>query len=194
MKRTPRTLFLAVVVVAAACATQKPATQKPSTPQKAAAAPAAPAAAAPPAPASDVTEAGLRTDAGQGVFELRDDLKNVQFEFDRANLTPESQAILKADADVIKANSGLVILVAGHCDERGTVAYNLALGQKRAKAVRDYYRMLGVDGKRVATISYGKEKPLCTESTEDCWARNRRAETRARPKAGSAGAPASAAK
>jgi len=70
--------------------------------------------------------------------------------------------------------------VAGHCDERGTIEYNLALGQRRAKEVRDYYLRLGVSGKSVATISYGKESPLCREANEECWAKNRRAETRIR--------------
>jgi peptidoglycan-associated lipoprotein len=77
-------------------------------------------------------------------------------------------------------------MVAGHCDERGTTAYNLALGQKRAKEVRDYYVSLGVDGGRLATISYGKEAPLCLESNEACWTRNRRAESRARAKTAAA--------
>ena len=69
-------------------------------------------------------------------------------------------------------------LVAGHTDERGTVAYNLALGQKRAKEVRDYYIRLGVDGTKLATISYGKEQPACNVSDDECWLKNRRAETR----------------
>jgi len=69
------------------------------------------------------------------------------------------------------------VQVAGHCDQRGTVEYNLALGQRRSKAVRDYYRSLGVAGHRVATISYGEEKLLCQEEDEACWGRNRRGET-----------------
>ncbi|MBI3288424.1 MAG: OmpA family protein, partial [Elusimicrobia bacterium] len=85
-------------------------------------------------------------------------------------------------AAVIKERKDSDFLIAGHCDERGTVAYNLALGQKRAKEVRDYYIRLGVDGRRVATISYGKEEPQCSEATEACWSRNRRAITGVRVK------------
>lgn len=89
-------------------------------------------------------------------------------------------AALKANAAWLKSNAKVEVQIQGHCDERGTVAYNLALGQKRARAVRDYYRTLGVSMRRMSTISYGKEKPGCQESNEDCWRDNRRAETRAR--------------
>ncbi len=130
------------------------------------------AEAAPAAPPAEVTEASLRT----GPFSAREDLKTVHFPYDSATLAPEALSVLKANAEVLKADASIDVEVTGNCDERGTVAYNLALGQKRAKEVRDYYILLGVDGGRIATISYGKEKPLCTESTEACWARNRRAE------------------
>lgn len=136
------------------------------------------------APPTEVTEAGLRVGSGAASFESRDDLKTIVFDYDSAKLSDDALAILKANADVLKSYPDLDFLVAGHCDERGTVAYNLALGQKRAKQVRDYYVQLGIDGKRVATISYGKEQPLCTDSNEECWARNRRAETKSRAKAG----------
>lgn len=178
MDRPPRLWFLAAAVVVAACATQRPATQTSSTPQK--------AAAATNAPPAEVTEASLRTNAGLGAFEPRGDLKNAEFDFDSARLTPEALTVLKANAEVIKANPGIDVLVAGNCDERGIAADNFALGLRRAKAVRHYYNRFGVRGKRIATISYGKETPLCTESTEKCWARNRRVETRARSKSGSA--------
>jgi peptidoglycan-associated lipoprotein len=67
------------------------------------------------------------------------------------------------------------ILIEGHCDERGTNEYNLALGERRANAAKDYLASLGVDAARVKTVSYGKERPVCTEATESCWAKNRRA-------------------
>ena len=91
--------------------------------------------------------------------------------------------MLKANAALLKTRKGQEFLVAGQCDDRGTIAYNLALGQKRAKEVRDYYMRLGVDGRRVATISYGKEMPSCSDSDESCWSKNRRAVTGARAKA-----------
>jgi len=72
-------------------------------------------------------------------------------------------------------------LVEGHCDSRGTMGYNLALGQKRAKEVRDYYTRLGVPGSSIGTISYGEEKPSCEDETEECWGKNRKADTKVKP-------------
>ena len=167
---------LAAAALFSACAATKPA-QKPD--DKAAAEKSAAAASAPAAPPSEVVEASLRA----GEFAPRADLKPVPFDYDSAKLSDEALAALKANAEIIKADPSLEVMVAGHCDERGTVAYNLALGQKRAKEVRDYYIRLGVDGARAATLSYGKEQPLCAEPNEACWARNRRAETRARARA-----------
>lgn len=108
------------------------------------------------------------------------ELKAVRFEYDKSNLLAEARDILKENAEYIKTNTDLNILVEGHCDERGTIEYNLGLGQRRASAVRDYYGKLGVALKRVGTISYGEEKPLDTAHTEEAWAKNRRAETKAR--------------
>jgi len=185
--------LLAAALVAAACATPKSA-QKSSTSTPAGAAAAgtnANGGVTPPPP--EVTEASLRMSSSTAAFELRDDLKSVPFDYDSAKLSDDALAILKANADILRANDGLEVLVAGNCDERGTVAYNLALGQKRANQVRDYYVSIGIDRGRIATISYGKEQPLCTDSNEDCWMKNRRAESRARLKAGAtppSGAPA----
>lgn len=124
---------------------------------------------------TEVTEASLR---GK-IYRAVPALSAVHFDYDRDTLGEGSLAALKANADWLKANPKVEVRIEGHCDERGTVAYNLALGQKRARAVRDYYRALGVPMRRMATISYGKEQPDCRESNEDCWRRNRRAETRA---------------
>ena len=85
---------------------------------------------------------------------------------------------LQAIADFMKAFPDAKVKIEGHCDERGTVEYNLALGQKRAKAVRDYYVRLGVPESAMGTISYGEEKPVCNEATDACWLQNRRAETK----------------
>lgn len=134
---------------------------------------------APLPPGAEVTEAGIKTGSG---FEADLDIKPVAFDYDSAQLSPDALETLKANAAVMKGRKGAEFLVAGHCDERGTVAYNLALGQKRAKEVRDYYMRLGIDGRRVATISYGKEMPSCSESTEECWSKNRRAVTGVRNK------------
>jgi peptidoglycan-associated lipoprotein len=104
-------------------------------------------------------------------------LETVNFEYDSAKLGSAALAILAQNAAWLKEHEDSTVQVAGHCDQRGTESYNLALGQRRAKAVRDYYRTLGVKGKRIATISYGKDQPLCKEETEACWQKNRRAET-----------------
>jgi peptidoglycan-associated lipoprotein len=99
----------------------------------------------------------------------------VRFGFDQSTLLPESQSTLQKLADCVKRAPASKILIAGHCDERGTTQYNIALGARRADAARKYLSDLGVQAK-LDTVSYGKEKPVCTESTEECWARNRRAE------------------
>lgn len=111
------------------------------------------------------------------VFIQEPSLNPVPFDFDMYNITPEAREALIKNAEWIQANPDKEILIAGHCDERGTVEYNLALGDKRAKAVRDYYYRAGIKYERMATISYGKEKPLDTGQNEEAWAKNRRAET-----------------
>lgn len=106
------------------------------------------------------------------------ELKPVHFEFDRYYLSAGDREILRQNAGVIQKNPEWEVLVEGHCDERGTSAYNLALGQKRAQVVRKYYLMLGIPGGRISTISYGEEKPVCQELTDECWSRNRRSEAK----------------
>ena len=102
-------------------------------------------------------------------------LKDVLFAFDRAELSEAARGTLKANAEWLKKNAAARVQIEGHCDERGTEDYNMALGAKRAQAAMDYLNTLGIDGKRLSTISYGEEIPACRESTEDCWAKNRRA-------------------
>jgi peptidoglycan-associated lipoprotein len=101
-------------------------------------------------------------------------LNNIYFDFDRYNIRPGDAEILKKDLDWFKANTNTKVRIEGNCDERGTVEYNLALGQKRADAAKNYLIGLGVDAKGLDTISYGKERPVCTEHNEGCWAQNRR--------------------
>jgi len=102
-------------------------------------------------------------------------LKDVFFEFDRSELSADARAVLRANADWLKANAAVRVEVEGHCDERGTSEYNLALGAKRAQAAREYLTTLGVASERLSTTSYGEEIPLCKESNENCWKQNRRA-------------------
>jgi len=101
-------------------------------------------------------------------------LEDVFFDFDKALLRPDSGRILNEDARWMKENSDARITVEGHCDERGTVEYNLALGERRARAVKQHLETLGLDSNRIKTISYGKERPFCQAHNEQCWQENRR--------------------
>lgn len=103
-------------------------------------------------------------------------LKTVYFDFDSAALRPDAIATLKENAEKIKHVPGVIIQLAGHCDERGTQEYNLALGERRALAVRNYLIQLGVSGDRLVTISYGEEFPADPGHNEAAWAKNRRVE------------------
>jgi peptidoglycan-associated lipoprotein len=103
------------------------------------------------------------------------ELGDVHFEFDRADIRPADRTVLDGNVAWLRANVRVLVLVEGHCDERGTNEYNLALGERRAKAIRDYLTSVGVDAARVTVISYGKERPLCNDANEGCWGSNRRA-------------------
>lgn len=101
-------------------------------------------------------------------------LESVYFDFDRYSIRTDAVEALRNNAEIIKANGGRVI-IEGHCDERGTSEYNMALGESRARAVKDYLTTLGVDPASLRIISYGDEKPFCRDHTEQCWQSNRRA-------------------
>lgn len=101
-------------------------------------------------------------------------LNAVYFDFDKYNIRPADAEILKSNLDWFKANPNKKVRIEGNCDERGTVEYNLALGQKRADAARTYLTNLGIDAKLLETISYGKEKPADPAHNEAAWAKNRR--------------------
>lgn len=102
-------------------------------------------------------------------------LKDIFFDFDRADLRPDARDTLRANADWLKSNQSARIEIEGHCDERGTNEYNLALGAKRAQSAKDYLVSLGISGERLSTISYGEEIPVCSGHEESCWRQNRRA-------------------
>lgn len=102
-------------------------------------------------------------------------LHDVFFAFDSFVITEEGRGALSLDAQWLKANHGAQLKIEGHCDERGTSAYNLVLGEKRAKAVRNYLVELGVPPGQLSIVSYGKERPFCKEHDESCYAQNRRA-------------------
>ncbi len=100
---------------------------------------------------------------------------DVLFDFDKYDIRPDARPILDAVAAFLNENTELNIIIEGHCDERGTNEYNLALGERRAKSAKNYLVSLGVAPSRIITITYGEEKPLCTQHNEACWQRNRRA-------------------
>jgi len=103
-------------------------------------------------------------------------LKTIHFDFDKSDIKEADRALLQGIADFMKAYPAAKVEIEGHCDERGTNEYNLALGNRRAAAALAYLKTLGVDEARFTTISYGKEKPICTEAKEACWSQNRRGE------------------
>ena len=111
------------------------------------------------------TEADLQANVGDRIF----------FDFDKSDIRPEAKVRLDSWADWLNKYPQVTVVIEGTCDERGTREYNLALGERRANAVRDYLVALGVDPNRIKTVSYGKERPVDPRSTEAAWAKNRRA-------------------
>src|SRR6201997_1709831 len=101
-------------------------------------------------------------------------IKDVYFDYDKSDIRADQQASIQADAQFLGQHSNINITIEGHCDERGSTDYNLALGDQRASAVKNALTTLGINASRIKTISYGKEKPFCNESNEACWQQNRR--------------------
>ena len=140
---------------------------------------------APPAPSAAMTKAGPSEVKGpiqaapaptkEAAMVSAVVLKNVHFDFDRYSIRPQDAQILKQDFSWFKANPGRRARVKGNCDERGTVEYNLALGQKRADATKGYLVTLGADATLLETVSYGKERPVDPGHNEAAWQKNRRA-------------------
>jgi peptidoglycan-associated lipoprotein len=101
-------------------------------------------------------------------------LSDIHFDYNDYTVRTQDGEILHSNADWLQKNPNSHVQIEGHCDERGSEEYNIALGARRAQAAKEYLQTLGIAGDRMSTISYGKELPLCTEHTEDCWAENRR--------------------
>lgn len=101
-------------------------------------------------------------------------LQPIYFDFDKSYVRADMLSTMKANAEWLKANPKAAVRIEGNCDERGTIEYNQALGQRRAQSAKKYLTDLGISGKRISLIAYGKEKPVCSQSTEDCWQKNRR--------------------
>ena len=137
--------------------------------------------------------AGAGTGAGSGQGSLTDaelqrraidkiGADRIYFAFDKSDLTEQSRQTLAEKADMLKNFPALALLVEGHCDERGTNEYNMALGERRARAAYDYLVLMGIDAGRLTIISYGEEYPAVPGSTEEAWAKNRRCEFKASAK------------
>jgi len=170
-----RPATMAASAPAPAVATPPPAPEPPPVPAAPEASPVAPAPPPPPAPPQLATPAPPAALPRPSEFAANDNLKDVRFDFDKYDIRPDAAKILDANATWLKANPLNLVLIEGHCDERGTAEYNLALGERRAKSTMNYLVGQGVAASRITVISYGKERPICTEKTEACWAMNRRA-------------------
>ena len=178
--RATVTLALLLLVTLWGCAKKEPPVTRPMPPPP----PPTTTPARPPAPPEPVAEpavvapAPLKEDklATGTLDELNREspLKPVFFDFDSAELTPDAQSTLTANAGVLKKYATWVVTIEGHCDERGTAEYNLALGERRAVAVKTYLVSLGIDADRLRPVSYGKEFPFDPGHTEEAWAKNRR--------------------
>ena len=118
----------------------------------------------PPPPPPSVSEEDL----------FNQNIKDVYFDYDKSDLRGDQQSSVQADSQFLGQHTNINVTIEGHCDERGSTEYNLALGDRRASAVKDALVGTGVSASRIKTISYGKEKPFCTESNEACWQQNRR--------------------
>lgn len=102
--------------------------------------------------------------------------RTVYFDFDKSDIKPEARGIIEAHAKYLSNNRSASVTLEGHADERGTREYNIALGERRANAVRQLMTLMGASGQQIRTVSYGEERPVCTEHDESCWAQNRRVE------------------
>jgi len=164
-----------IPVVAAPAPTTAPAPAAPAPPPPAPAPAApAPAPAPPPAPAPAPTAAPAPPPPAPKEFRPNDNVKPIYFDFDKSVIRPGDAKILDASAAWLKSNGSQLLLIEGHADERGTNEYNLALGDRRAKAAMNYLVAQGISADRMTIVSYGEERPVCTEHTEACWAKNRR--------------------
>jgi peptidoglycan-associated lipoprotein len=168
--------LVTVLLTAAGCASSEATKPEPVTPSTAASKPA------PPGPGEGKRSAAGESTVGQssldalqkGTAPAPSPLKEIYFSFDRYDLEVEARETLKVNGEWLKRNLTVRVEIEGHCDERGTNEYNLALGAKRAQGARDYLVALGVATERLSTISYGEEISVCKEQSESCWRQNRR--------------------
>lgn len=129
-------------------------------------------------PAGDASATGNGEEARNGLPDVKGQvsLATVYFDLDKSVIRDDAKETLNHDAEILRQNADVTVKVEGHCDERGSTQYNLALGERRAHAVRDYLTSLGVAGARLATVSYGNERPVDPGHDESAWSKNRRGE------------------
>jgi len=173
-------LILIAVVGFFGCAKRPALTQASAPAPTAAMAPPPPAAAAPAqeAPAASPPApiaAAAPTPPAPKDFADEAALKDIHFDFDRSNIRADAATTLDSHVEWLRSHANMIVLVEGHCDERGTNEYNLALGERRTRAAINYLIARGIASDRFTSVSYGEERPLCTEHNEECWAKNRRA-------------------
>jgi peptidoglycan-associated lipoprotein len=176
MKQLLVAVILAAALPFAACK-RGPSAPPPLPPSAPPAAPATP----PPAPQPATEDLAPQLDEYDRLKVMASDeidrmglLKDVRFDYDSADIREGDRQVLADNAAVLKKFDFIRVTIEGHADERGTVEYNLALGERRARAAFDYLVSLGVGADRLRTVSYGKEVPMCQQSNEECWSRNRR--------------------
>jgi len=193
-------LLLVLGVVLVGCA-KRPATTQATAPAPTGAAattPGATTAAAQPSSGGTTSSGGGTTSGGTTAtpaptatptarpepsqFTAVADLKDIHFDFDKYDIRPGDSKTLDGNAGWLKSNPNHLVLIEGHCDERGTNEYNLALGERRAKSTMNYLVSQGVQASRITIISYGEERPVCSQKTEECWAKNRRAHFLVKPR------------
>jgi len=121
-----------------------------------------------------INNPSVREQEMAGAGKIIDALKPVYFDYDKADIRDDMKPVLQQNAKWLSTNTAVKVQIEGHCDERGTNEYNLALGERRANAIKRYLTALGVPAGRLSVISYGEERPVCTQSDESCYARNRR--------------------
>lgn len=161
-----------VVASPPAAAPAPVAPEPPKPPEPIAAAPAPPPAAPPAEPARSVPKEFAEIDA----------VKPIYFDFDKHDIRPDDAKILDANAEWLKTNEDMLLLIEGYCDERGTAEYNRALGERRAQATRDYLIARGIAAERISIAGVGADRAVCTEQSEACWSKNRRAITLVNPR------------
>jgi peptidoglycan-associated lipoprotein len=173
--------LVSVLALLASCHKQVAVAHPPAAPQPETAKAAPPATPQPTIqPVAQTQRPAMPSEATKATIQsLIDRIQDIYFGYDKHNLTPEAESTLESDAktlrEILKDYPNYKLTIEGFCDERGSDEYNIALGDERAKNAEEFLERLGLPASQLRTVSYGKERPVCTEHTEACWQRNRRA-------------------